>query len=75
MATKPRDMSNDVNMTPSILRQWMRDHNMGHKELAEWLGLTDQAVIHWLNGAREIPEPIGRLLNYFDLRPERMKDF
>lgn len=70
-----RGKSNDVAMSKHDVKEWMQRHNMSAEEMADWLGMTKQGVLHWLSGKREIPEPIGRLLNYFDLRPERMKDF
>lgn len=70
-----RDTSNDVGMKADDLRQWMRSHGYDADKLADRLGLTKQAVVYWLHGKREIPEPIGRLLNYFDIRPELFKDF
>lgn len=70
-----RDTSNDVCMGAKELKDWMIKHRVPTEELADILGLTNQAVLYWISGQRKIPEPIGRLLNYFDLKPERMREF
>jgi len=73
--SRQRDTSNDINMSRNDLIQWMRDHCMTTSELAEMLGLTDQAVLYWAQGKRKIPEPIGRLLVFLGQRPQMMREF
>jgi DNA-binding transcriptional regulator YiaG len=70
-----RDTSNDVNMTSEELRAWMRKNNFKSQELAEYLGMTNQGVTYWIEGKREIPEPIGRLFNFLDQRPHLLREF
>lgn len=70
-----RDTSDDVAMTKDQLREYMKKHNFTVETLAERLGMTEQGVKHWLSGARDIPEPIGRLFNFFDQRPELWKKY
>lgn len=70
-----RDTSNDVNYNASDVRAWLEKHKYSHADLAELLGLTRQAVIYWTNGTRRVPEPIGRLLHYFDQHPEAIRHF
>jgi transcriptional regulator with XRE-family HTH domain len=70
-----RDTSDDVAMTKDQLREYMKKHNFTVESLAERLGMTNQGVKHWLSGAREIPEPIGRMFNLMDLYPEMWSKF
>lgn len=70
-----RDTSNDVSMTSKDLKSWMSRHGFTSAELADYLGMTKTGVDHWLTGKRRIPEPMGRLFNFFDLRPKLMKEF
>lgn len=70
-----RDSSNDVAMTKHDLAEWMKRHDYDAEKLADWLGMTRQGVLNWLTGKRSIPEPICRLLNYFDIRPDKMGEF
>ena len=70
-----RDTSNDIAMTKEDLKLWMQTHGMTTEELAEMLGLTDQAVLYWTQGKRKIPEPIGRLLVFLGQRPQMMREF
>ncbi len=73
--SKKRDTSNDVNMSPEDLLEQMRKHDFTIETLADRLGMTEQGVKHWLSGYRKIPEPIGRMFNYFDLRPDEWKKY
>lgn len=68
-----RDKTDDVNMTPMQLREWMGKHGYNTEALADKLGLTKQAVSYWLEGKRVIPEPMGRLLLFFDVKPELLR--
>lgn len=70
-----RDTSNDIAMTREDLKVWMQTHGMSTDELADMLGLTNQAVIYWIQGKRKIPEPIGRLLVFLGQRPQMMREF
>ena len=70
-----RDTSNDIAMTREDLKQWMSTHGITTDELAEMLGLTNQAVLYWLQGKRKIPEPIGRLLVFLGQRPQMFREF
>ena len=62
-------------MTREDLKQWMNTHGITTDELAEMLGLTNQAVLYWLQGKRKIPEPIGRLLVFLGQRPHLFREF
>lgn len=70
-----RDTSNDIAMTREDLKQWMNTHGITTDELADMLGLTNQAVLYWLQGKRKIPEPIGRLLVFLGQRPQMFREF
>ena len=70
-----RDTSNDIAMTREDLKEWMSTHGITTDELADMLGLTNQAVLHWLQGKRKIPEPIGRLLVFLGQRPQMFREF
>ena len=72
-----RDTSNDVNYDRHMLKEFMDKYEFSVSQLADYLGMTDQAIVYWLTGKRKIPEPMGRLLNFFD-QPSRvhlMKEF
>ena len=73
--SQQRDTSNDIAMTREDLKEWMQTHDMTVSELAEMLGLTNQAVIYWTQGKRTIPEPIGRLLVFLGQRPHLFREF
>ena len=73
--SQQRDTSNDIAMTREDLKEWMQTHDMTVSELAEMLGLTNQAVIYWTQGKRTIPEPIGRLLVFLGQRPQMFREF
>ena len=73
--SQQRDTSNDIAMTREDLKEWMQTHDMTVSELAEMLGLTNQAVLYWTQGKRTIPEPIGRLLVFLGQRPEMFREF
>lgn len=75
MSSQPRDISNDVAMTRADLVRWMSDQKMSVSDLAELLGITNQAVLYWVSGQRNIPEPIGRILVFLGQRPDMMREF
>lgn len=70
-----RDTSNDVNMSREELKDWMRRHDFTIEELANFLGMTNNGIMYWVTGHRKIPEPMGRLLKFFDLRDELIREF
>lgn len=70
-----RDTENDVKMNREMLKQWMERHGHSIDSLADMLGMTRHGVSMWVTGARKIPEPMGRMLNFFDNYPEQMKRF
>ena len=43
----------------------MSDLDMNMREMAETLGVTPQAVGHWIAGRRDIPEMAARLIRMF----------
>ena len=62
-------------MTKDQLTAFLLKHQMSYEVLADLLGLTNQAVYHWLQGTRSIAKPYGRLLRLFDKHPDLMKEF
>ncbi len=62
-------------MTPTELSAWLAKHKLQPWDLAKLLGVTDQAVQHWLGNRRSIPLTTVRLLKIFDKYPSLMKEF
>ena len=65
----------NLDMTAKELAVWLTLMNMRPKELAELLGCSVTAVNFWLNGRRNIPEPIARILDLMARRPELINEF
>lgn len=57
-------------MAPSELKEWMKYHEFDKETLGELLGVTWQAVNHWLLGTRPMPVTTDRLLKLFDIDPK-----
>lgn len=62
-------------MKPAELKDFLKRHDINAEHLAKVLGVTWQAVDHWLNGRREINETMKRLIAMFDNDPEDMEYF
>jgi len=62
-------------MTKEELEAFLKRHALDHEEFAELLGVTRQAVWHWLNEERSISLTVGRLCRMFDRKPELMREF
>ena len=62
-------------MTAQELDDFIKRHNLKQKELAEILGVTYQAIGHWVCGRRKIPEMLSRLIAMFDNDHEDMAYF
>lgn len=60
-------------MTASDLQQFVRAHNLDEDAFAALVGVTKQAVDHWLRGRRKIPEPVARLVLIYGKYPGLMK--
>ena len=54
---------------------FLATHELNNEEFAELLGVTRQAVHHWMVGTREISLTVSRLCKMFDKRPELMSEF
>lgn len=52
-----------------------RKFKMSQEDLAELLGLTVDAIKKWETNQRGLSEPLWRLLQMFDNKPELMKEF
>lgn len=46
---------------PKILRAELKSRDWTHKQLADHLGVTEQAIWRWLNGAMPSKESKGKL--------------
>lgn len=62
-------------MSTDELEMFLEKHDMSDKHLADLLGITEQAVAHWVSGQRRIPAPMSRLIRFFNNQPLRMKEF
>lgn len=52
--------------TRSYLRDFIKRRKLTKEKLAEILGVDNTTVTHWLSGVRNMPEPINRILTFFD---------
>lgn len=59
-------------MKPIELQDYLRKTRLSPQEFAALVGVTKGAVMHWLNGRREIPLTIIKLIDYFELN---IRDF
>ena len=50
----------------SYVRDFMKRRQLTKEVLAETLGVSTCAVTHWITGVRNVPEPIKRILTFFD---------
>lgn len=57
------------------VKEFLENAGIDERELAEVLGLTVGAVLHWTKDRRECPEPIRRLLRLFEETPGDMDYF
>ena len=53
-------------MTALELNDFFVKHNFTAAQFAEIIGVTKQAVNHWIFGRRDIPEMVVRITRMFD---------
>ena len=63
------------NYRGSFVIKFRQRHGLTREALAEILGLTEAAIVMWETDKRGLSEPIYRLLQMFDNKPELMKEF
>lgn len=59
-------------MTPESLNDYILARGLTYQQFAQILGVTPGAVAHWLNGRREIPEMVVKIIDYFE---ENIREF
>lgn len=52
--TAPRPI---VDATPDVLKEFLIEHGLTHKQLAEWLGVQEFSVTRWANAYGPIKHP------------------
>lgn len=68
--------SNNVqNMSVTELQSFMQKHGFNEKTLADFLGVTVQAIRLWTRGQREISIINTRILRMMNKYPHLMKEF
>lgn len=53
-----------------LLTHFQRMTDMSPAVMAELLGVTTQGMKYWLDGSREIPTPVAKLLHILNSKPE-----
>lgn len=66
-------MSAAPTMTRWDLEDFLTKHDLSNDAVATLLGVTPNAVDHWLKGRRDIPKPIAKLVQFFNNYPDAMK--
>ena len=61
--------------TRAEVLHFMGNHNLNRQELAKLLGVTAQAVDHWLTERRDASLTVLRLLRMFDRYPMLKAEF
>ena len=62
-------------MSGPEMREALEKLEIGQTELARWLGTTDRAVRHYVQGKRPVPPSLALLLEYLCARPEAKQWF
>lgn len=62
-------------MNEQQLKAFLDKHKLTPQQLSELIGLTPEAVNHWVSGRRSIAKPYGRLMRLFDKHPKLMEEF
>ena len=61
-------------MKPNELIKFLEDQDLTNLAFAEILGVSKEAVDHWVMGRRAIPDTTAKLIRLFGRRPELMKE-
>lgn len=62
-------------MSGQKMRETLDKLDIGQTELARWLGISDRAVRHYVQGKRPVPPSLALLLEYLADRPEAKQWF
>lgn len=63
----------ETEFTKHDVKEFMAQHNMVVRDLAELMGVTDQAVRYWISGQRNVPETTKRVFVLFRKYPRLME--
>lgn len=64
-----------INMKPTELLSFRTQHQMTQVEMADFLGVTYQAIKLWESGDRPINETVAKAIRFFQRHPKLMKEF
>lgn len=64
-----------IKMTAEELEAFLEKYDLSDREFASMLGVTDQAVTHWVQNRRSISPIAVKLIRYFEKNPQAMMDF
>lgn len=67
--------SNDETLTVDELLHFMKLHGFHESGLAEFLGVTKQAVNLWIKGQRDINMTMTKVIRLMQKYPHLMKEF
>ena len=70
-----RVLSKRSKMSPSEVISFMERHRLDNNALADAIGVTNSAVVHWRNGIRKVPEVEVRVMRLFDANPDFIEFF
>ena len=62
-------------MSVDQLKAFLVSFSMTGNDLAHVLGVTEQAVAHWLKGRRDVPPTAVKLIHYFQRKPQEIREF
>jgi plasmid maintenance system antidote protein VapI len=62
-------------MSGQEMREALDKLEIGQTELARWLGISDRAIRHYVQGKRPVPPSLALLLEYLCSRPEAKQWF
>jgi len=68
-------MSNNKKLTGVELQKFMNTHGISPREFAEIFGVTQQAVMRWLNDEREFSLTNSRVVRLFQKYPTTIREF
>lgn len=66
---------NSETLSVNELQAFMNHHGISHKEFAEILGVTIQAVKLWVSGKRDFSITNTKLIRMFKKYPQLLKEF
>ncbi len=69
------NMSSVGHFRGDFVMKFRKQHKMTQEQFAEFLGVTKAAVVLWEQNRRGLSDPLYRLLQLFNRKPELMREF